>query len=597
MIIRIISKSIKIKITLVLLGSMLLASVFSYHFFPLLQKQYMLKDLYSYADVTAKIISDICVAAVSFGDTKGVDRIVTGFRKIEELSCIEITGNDNFTYKYTANEPKTPYHRSRLIVAKYPITHSATSDIIGQVKVSLNTRRLERNFKKFKQYILLCCTALFISGGLFSVIIGNRLTLPIIRLKEAMSEVAKGKREVEITQSSDDEIGVLTNTFVHMLERINESHKKIESHAHNLEERVRERTAELEHRNKELSLAHENILQRENKLKNAQSQLVLNEKMASLGLLISGIAHEINTPSGAIANMAMDLRGKVETITSGLLAINELNKEELNLLGAFSVDFIKGNFVTDNGGRWRKNLEIREWLADLGVENSKYVLVILSKYNLLEKEKLEKYKTLLVKPWVVNFLDSLGTVNIAVQICESSIKKITQIVKALKYYAYTDMDKTSLVDINESIENALVLLHNKLKYSVNIVKDLKSLKKIYCTSEINQVWTNLLSNAHDAILEAGTSKKGEIRIETEEEENLVKVKITDNGVGISKENIGKIFDPFFTTKGIGKGTGLGLSIVSGIVKKHDGKIQVDSTPGNTIITVLLPKGGENGVAR
>ncbi len=225
-------------------------------------------------------------------------------------------------------------------------------------------------------------------------------------------------------------------------------------------------------------------------------------------------------------------------------------------------------------------------------------MTILSKYNLLDKERLAPYESLLKKQWAVNLMDSLGTVDVGMQICDSSIRKISEIVKALKYYAYTDMDKTSLVDINENIQNALLLLHNKLKYSLDLEKELKSVPLIDCTNEISQVWTNLISNAHDAVIESMASKKsdekGKIWIKTSREDGWVRVQITDNGIGISKEDTGKMFDPFYTTKGIGKGTGLGLSIVSGIIKKHKGQIAVDSMPGKTTFTVSLPINDGNG---
>ena len=347
--------------------------------------------------------------------------------------------------------------------------------------------------------------------------------------------------------------------------------------------------AELEEQNNMLQRAHEHIVQREKKLKDAQSQLVLSEKMASLGVLISGIAHEINTPAGAIANVSSDLRAKGKTIMNHLMNIHDLSDEELHLLSSMTEEFTNGEFVPESGLQWKKSREIRKWLAESGVENDKNVVTILSKYNLLDKERLAPYEPLLKKQWAVNLIDSVGTVDVGMQICDSSIKKISEIVKALKYYAYTDMNKTSLMDINENIQNVLLLMHNKLKYSLDVEKELQSLPPIDCTSEISQVWTNLISNAHDAVVESKSQdEKGKICIETSAQDGWVTVQIADNGVGISPENISKMFDPFYTTKGIGKGTGLGLSIVSGIIKKHKGKISVDSIPGKTIFTVSLP---------
>jgi PAS domain S-box-containing protein len=355
--------------------------------------------------------------------------------------------------------------------------------------------------------------------------------------------------------------------------------------------------AELEDQNNMLQQAHEHLVQREKKLKDAQSQLVLSEKMASLGVLIAGIAHEINTPAGAIANVSTDLRTKVKTIMDHLMNIHDLSREELHLLGSLTEQFTNGEFVPESGLQWKKSREIRKWLAESGVENDKDVVTTLSKYNLLDKERLAPYESLLKKQWAVNLMDAFGTVSVGMQICDSSIKKISELVKALKYYAYTDMDKTSLVDINENIQNVLLLMHNKLKYSLDVEKELQSLPPIDCTSEISQVWTNLISNAHDAVVESkNREEKGKIRIETRTQDDWITVQIADNGVGISPENTTRMFDPFYTTKGIGKGTGLGLSIVSGIVKKHSGRISVDSMPGKTTFTVSLPIDNGNGAA-
>jgi C4-dicarboxylate-specific signal transduction histidine kinase len=177
----------------------------------------------------------------------------------------------------------------------------------------------------------------------------------------------------------------------------------------------------------------------------------------------------------------------------------------------------------------------------------------------------------------------------AVKISESSSNKIKEIVRALKYYAYTDKDKFEETQINESIQTALILMRNRLKHSVQIETDLDPhLPLITCTSEIHQVWTNLLNNACDAIEERGPDHTGLIQIRTFTENLQVHIHISDNGMGIPPEKIGRIFDPFFTTKDIGKGTGLGLSIVSGILKKHRGTIQVDCRRGFTTFIATLP---------
>lgn len=354
------------------------------------------------------------------------------------------------------------------------------------------------------------------------------------------------------------------------------------------------------HVNQIVSLGEQfnNMLQlltiREHKLKAAQSQLVLNEKMASLGVLSSGIAHEINTPTGAIINSSRELQCKLEALFKGIDALADLNQKERDLLQVCLVDLTK-----EGGARqeysWKKIQQIRRYLAEFGVENYKEVTSVLVKFNLLDEEKIERYKTLWANPSILRFMEAVGTVALAQNICQVSAHKIAGLVKALKYYAYTDMDKVGLLDINEGIENVLMLMGNKFKGRFDIIKDFGELPKIYCTNEINQVWTNLLSNAYDAIMEMREGYQGEIIIETRENKEHLIVKIRDNGSGISAEKMDKIFDPFFTTKEIGKGLGLGLSIVSGIVKKNAGEISVKSIPGNTTFTVLMPKEGKGHV--
>ena len=465
-----------------------------------------------------------------------------------------------------------------------PIKDPNSNRVVGGINIGISKRHVYS--KTINTLRILIIT--FIASILVSLIllywITKRTMKPLVVLTDGALALGKGDLSVRVKIDEKNEIGSLAESFNYMAERLAEDRGKLTSY-----------TAELENQNKKLQQAQERILQRENKLKDAQTQLVLSEKMASLGVLIAGVAHEINTPAGAIANVAFDLNGRIKAITDHLMNIHGLSPEELHLLVSLTEEFTNGKFVPEGGSQWKKGREIRKWLAESGVENDKDVVTILSKYNLLDKERLAPYESLLKKPWALDLMDCFGTVNVGMEICDSSIKKISDIVKALKYYAYTDMDQTSLLDINENVQNVLVLMHNKLKYSIDVEKELKPLPGIHCTSEISQVWTNLISNAHDAIMESqNPDEKGKIRIETGEQDDWIRVHITDNGVGIPAENTSKMFDPFYTTKGIGKGTGLGLSIVSGIVKKHNGHISVDSLPGETTFTVSLPIKNEKG---
>jgi signal transduction histidine kinase len=168
---------------------------------------------------------------------------------------------------------------------------------------------------------------------------------------------------------------------------------------------------------------------------------------------------------------------------------------------------------------------------------------------------------------------------------ESSTSRISELVRAIKEYTYMDQSSLQNVDIVKSLENTLTILNHKLKHGVTVHRDYQPMPLLVNSfgSELNQVWTNLIDNAIDAM-----SGKGELRVHTYRDDGCVVVEISDNGPGISPEIREHIFEPFFTTKGVGEGTGLGLDTVQRIVRKHKGSIQVNSKPGATRFQVWLP---------
>ena len=168
---------------------------------------------------------------------------------------------------------------------------------------------------------------------------------------------------------------------------------------------------------------------------------------------------------------------------------------------------------------------------------------------------------------------------------ESSTSRISDLVRAIKEYTYMDQAPVQNVDIVKSLEITLTILNHKLKQGVAVLREYERVPLLVNSfgSELNQVWTNIIDNAIDAM-----GGKGELRVRTYREDTCVVVEIGDNGPGISPEVKPHIFEPFFTTKGVGEGTGLGLDTVQRIVKKHRGNIQVSSKPGDTRFQVWLP---------
>ena len=236
-----------------------------------------------------------------------------------------------------------------------PIQDPISGDVVGGINIGIPKKRVyEKTIHTLRTLIFT-----FIAFILVTVVLLYWLTKRTIKPLEVLTHgalaLAKGDLSIRADVDANNEIGFLAESFNYMAERLKEDRDKLTSY-----------TVELERRNKKLQRAHEHILQRENKLKNAQTQLVLSEKMASLGLLIAGIAHEINTPAGAIANVASDLGGRVTAITDDLMKLHDLSHEDLLLLGKFTEEFTKSEFIPEVGAQWKKNREVRKWLAETG---------------------------------------------------------------------------------------------------------------------------------------------------------------------------------------------------------------------------------------
>ncbi len=416
----------------------------------------------------------------------------------------------------------------------------------------------------------------------FITIVISSLTIAIMlsksvlpRLKHLIKitrEIAAGNYKIRVDDNRSDEIGQLAQAFNHMTTDLEKSKQKLEFyHSRNLEQKVQE-----------LHLAYKD-------LENAQSQLVHNEKMASLGLLIAGIAHEINTPLGAISNVSRSIEKRANLLPE-LLNNFIQNKEHLTPLAMECLhELVNSSISIQNSPSFKEIQTMENLLRQRGVDNWREVARALLNLNFYDPSKLEKYLECFQKPILFYLIEAVGMIFQAVKITQTSCNKVQEIIRALRYYAYLDKDKIQSIQVNESIQTALVLLRNKLKYKINISTDLDpNIPPIHCTSEIHQIWTNLLNNAYDAIEEMGDGYNGRIVVSSRTIDDYVMVTISDNGVGIPADKLSNIFDPFFTTKDIGKGTGLGLSIVSGIVRRHHGTIQVERLQGPTVLKVLLP---------
>jgi signal transduction histidine kinase len=315
------------------------------------------------------------------------------------------------------------------------------------------------------------------------------------------------------------------------------------------------------------------------------------EKMAALGKMSAGLAHELNNPGAAARRSASILRDNFETLQTQALQLNLLSKDQLKLIIdikdqaiEYSANPPELNILTQSD----KEDEVTDWLEDHQVNNGWKIASTLVNAG-LDISKLDVIADNVPVECLSNvlcWLDTTITFYALINEIEQSTARISDLVKAIKGYSYMDQAPLQEIDIHNGIENTLLILHHRLKKGIVVHKNYDyTLPRINAyASELNQVWTNLIDNAIDAM-----NGKGDLTIRTYRESSCIVVEIIDTGLGIPQDIQSRIFEPFFTTKDVGKGTGLGLEIAYRIiVNKHKGDIHFNSKPGNTCFQVHLP---------
>jgi two-component system, NtrC family, sensor kinase len=333
-------------------------------------------------------------------------------------------------------------------------------------------------------------------------------------LMEALNEMygKLGDRTLEVMQKNQE---------------LEAEHEALRELNEQLEERVKQRTAALEQANQQLQSNNVELKQLNEKLESAHTQLLQSEKMASIGQLAAGVAHEINNPVGFV-NSNLGTLGKYITSMFNVIAAYEAAEAKA------------GSNTCPEVSQVKKTVDFNYLKEDIP--------------SLLKES-------------------------------QDGLSRVTRIVQDLKDFSHVDETSWQHANLEQGIDSTLNVVANEIRYKAEVVKEYSGLPDIECMpSQLNQVFMNMLINAAQAI-----DNKGTITVRTGTSGDEVWVEVQDTGKGISPENLSRIFDPFFTTKPIGKGTGLGLSLAYGIVEKHHGRIEVKSEVGKgSTFRVCLP---------
>ncbi len=356
----------------------------------------------------------------------------------------------------------------------------------------------------------------------------------------------------------------------------------------NLEQEVKDRSLELSQTNVQLAASNQELQEALSNLRIAQQELIQSKKMAALGHMVAEISHELNTPLAALRasthNIIAFLTEELEQLPS---FFQQLSKEQASDLLALlkRATSKKTRLSSKEERQFRRALQ--QQLEESAIANAQNIASILVELGVYEN----------IEPFfgLFQYYDSLNILNATYQLTclykntntiNTATERAAKVVLALKKYAHFDHSGQKIIaNITEGIEIILTLYEGQLKQGVEVIKNYdNALPFVLCyPDELNQVWTNLIHNALQAM-----NNKGTLEIDVKEQEGNVIVRITDSGKGIPPEILPKIFKAFFTTKPAAEGSGLGLDIVKKIIEKHQGTISVESVPGKTTFAVSLP---------
>ncbi|MDW6003216.1 sensor histidine kinase [Vibrio mangrovi] len=483
------------------------------------------------ATTTVTLFSTTTKDAVLSYDLASLEAFTSELMKNPDLKYVKILtpNGDVFTQAGEADYLQRPFVEDHdvALVSDGVFDISAKIEegghLFGLIHLGIDTSELNQKIQEARYWSAIIAGIEMIMVALFSYLLGTYLIGRLSQLREAANQISRGETDVTVTISGADEVTDVAHAFNKMSSRLQEESQRRTEYEEELQELNRTLENRVERRTEQLSQNIAKLKSMNETLKHTHAQLVQSEKMASIGTLAAGVAHEINNPVGFVMSNVRTLASYIKTYEGAIERIQALLIQE-----------------ESQPGIHRALHELGQWL------NQQDIDFLQEDVSGLLSDTLE------------------GT------------ERIRDIVVGLKEFSHTDQDKVmKSADVNEAILKTLKIAHNELKYKSQVETELGDIPPLICNiGQIQQVLLNIVINAGHAIKENGL-----IKIKSGMSDNHVFISVEDNGCGIDPLIQQKIFDPFFTTKEIGKGTGLGLSIAYSIMEEHQGQIKVETDPG------------------
>lgn len=501
------------------------------------------------AETTAKLFATTSKNAVLSYDLASLDSIVS-----------EVMTNADVVYARVVNEYGEVFAKSgrtgdlsRPFVEDLNVSDiddgvfDASSSIIeadtlyGRVEVGISVTQMQRSIAAVTRWTAGIALFEMLLVAAFSYVLGNYLTkqLDVLRkgAKNITDAIDSGQFDIaRVPDTSQDELADVAMAFNSLVDNLEIEHQRTQSFQNALQGLNRTLESKVKHRTQQVELQNQELKQINQDLKSAQQQLLQSEKMASVGQLAAGVAHEINNPIGFINSNVSCLKNYVDVyigVSDRIVALLNLPDD------------------TDESAKEKDRLKIE--LLDYIEEND------ISFIN-------EDIKELLADT-------------------DDGLKRVIDIVQNMKIFARADSDNMQAFDINQCIATTAKMVKPKVQQKAELILELNDLPKtILNVGRINQVLTNLMVNASQAI-----ESKGTVTVKSAVVDDKIQIQVSDDGTGMDEETMKSIFNPFFTTKPEGEGTGLGLSISFEIMQEHGGSIDVTSKLGEgTTFTMVLP---------